>query len=245
MSQSAGSGGSTKRIAGRPAADGRQQILDAAARLFAKNGFAATTTRAIALAVGIKQASIYYHFDNKQDILAGMLSETVRPSLEFAAQLTRSDAPPHVQLYALSYFDVSLLSEGPANVGALYHLPEVRSERFEEFRRDRDLLRDEYGTRISAGYAAGTFGESAAPAVTTDLVFAFAESVISLRARDAQDLSQIPSIIAAGCLRLLSCGSADILHAEVAARELLAAGFREADRTGHGPLRGHAVAARP
>lgn len=234
-----------KRIAGRAGTDGRQQILDAAARLFATNGFAATTTRAIALAVGIKQASIYYHFDNKQDILAGMLSETVRPSLEFASQLGRSDAAPHVQLYALSYFDVSLLSEGPANVGALYHLPEVRSERFEEFRRDRDLLRDEYGARIGAGYAAGTFGASAAPAVTTELVFAFAESIISLRARDTDDLTQIPSIIASGCLRLLSCQPEDIAHAEVAARELLAAGFREADRTGHGPLRGHAVAARP
>lgn len=47
----------------------RQRILDEALRLFAERGSAGTSMRAIADAVGIRGASLYAHFDGKQDIL--------------------------------------------------------------------------------------------------------------------------------------------------------------------------------
>ncbi|GMA34709.1 helix-turn-helix domain-containing protein [Demequina litorisediminis] len=50
---------------------GRERILEAAARLFVEQGYAATTTRQISAAVDIKQPSLYYHFPNK----AAMLNE--------------------------------------------------------------------------------------------------------------------------------------------------------------------------
>ena len=43
----------------------RDEILDAAAALFAERGYAGTTTRAIAERVGIRQASLYHHFAGK------------------------------------------------------------------------------------------------------------------------------------------------------------------------------------
>jgi AcrR family transcriptional regulator len=205
----------------RHGASGREQILDAAAQMFSEQGYAATSTRMIAMAVGVKQASLYYHFASKEDILAGLLADTVQPSLAFARRLPRTNEPAHVQLYALTHFDVSLLCSGRWNIGALYYLPELRAERFSEFRRDRRLLRRAYGRRIAEGVRAGTF-TVATNDVATSLVFALAESVISLRSDGSQIDIALPEMIATSCLRLLSCDEEGIAAAAVECKRLRA-----------------------
>lgn len=47
----------------------KQEILDAALELFSVQGFEATSIAQIAGAVGIRKASLYSHFENKQAIL--------------------------------------------------------------------------------------------------------------------------------------------------------------------------------
>jgi TetR/AcrR family fatty acid metabolism transcriptional regulator len=47
----------------------QQQILQAAARVFAKRGFEAATIRDVARAAGVAEGSIYLYFKNKQDLL--------------------------------------------------------------------------------------------------------------------------------------------------------------------------------
>jgi len=46
-----------------------ERLFDTAATLFWEKGYAATTTREIAAAVGIQQASLYYHIASKEDLL--------------------------------------------------------------------------------------------------------------------------------------------------------------------------------
>jgi len=46
-----------------------ERLFDTAAALFCERGYAVTTTREIAAAVGIRQASLYYHVANKEDLL--------------------------------------------------------------------------------------------------------------------------------------------------------------------------------
>jgi len=48
----------------------RDEILLAAARIFAKNGYAETSLREVCAAVGIQPASLYYHFPSKEDLFA-------------------------------------------------------------------------------------------------------------------------------------------------------------------------------
>jgi AcrR family transcriptional regulator len=203
----------------RSGASGREQILDAAAEMFGEHGYGAASTRKIAEAVGVKQASLYYHFTSKEDILAGLLAGTVKPSLDFAAKLPRSNEPPHVQLYALAYFDVTLLCSGRSNIGALYYLPELRAERFAEFRRDRQRLRRAYGRRIADGVRAGSFTVSSTQ-VATLLVFALAESVISMRSDGSRLSDELPAMIATSCLRLLSCDEDEIASAAAKCKQL-------------------------
>ena len=56
----------------------RKKILDAAARLFREQGFAATTLRQIAKRANIEAASVYYYFESKDEILDEVLELGIR-----------------------------------------------------------------------------------------------------------------------------------------------------------------------
>ncbi len=204
---------------GRAGTGGRAQILDAAAELFTEQGYGAATTRQIADAVGVRQASIYYHFSNKQEILAELLADTVRPSLEYSRWLAPSGEPALVQLYALTRFDVTLLSGGEWNIGALYTMPELRTPEFAPFREERSLLQRAYGDRVAAAMAEGAI-QVEDETVATSLVFALAESVISMRAEGRSAHPDLPDLVAAGVLRILGCAERRITQIRIRAVKL-------------------------
>lgn len=52
----------------------RNQILDAAATVFAEKGFHSATTKEIASKAGVSEGTIYNYFDTKFDLLIGLLS---------------------------------------------------------------------------------------------------------------------------------------------------------------------------
>ena len=56
----------------------KQEILEAALDLFSVQGFEATSISQIADAVGIRKASLYSHFENKQAILDALVQEVLR-----------------------------------------------------------------------------------------------------------------------------------------------------------------------
>ncbi|WP_370942728.1 TetR/AcrR family transcriptional regulator [Amycolatopsis sp. cg5] len=149
--------------------DARQAVMDAAAELFTGAGYAATTTRAIAERAGLRQASLYYHFPAKEDLLAALLAETVRPSLDVARALLKVEAPAPARLWALAYSDIHLLGGGPHNLGALYLLPEISAPGLADFRAERLELKDAYRALIDG------------PTALTDLVFGLVESTALVR----------------------------------------------------------------
>ena len=51
----------------------RERTMEIAARLFAQNGFKGVSMRDIANAVGIKAASLYNHFSDKEDLYLSSL----------------------------------------------------------------------------------------------------------------------------------------------------------------------------
>ena len=178
-----GSGVGRPRASGAAAnrPDARQAVLDAAGELFTGAGYAATTTRAIAERAGLRQASLYYHFPAKEDILAALLAETVRPSLALAARLVADASPASVRLWALAYADIRLLGGARHNLGALYLLPEVSSPNLARFRAERAELKAAYGRLVAA---AGVAPE--AVAIRTDLVFGLVESIAVIRRDDPE-----------------------------------------------------------
>jgi AcrR family transcriptional regulator len=71
-------GTTTKRRPGRPrkadALDTKTRLQQAALRLFAQHGYAGTSIRAIASAVGLSESVLYAHFPSKQAIFDAVLT---------------------------------------------------------------------------------------------------------------------------------------------------------------------------
>ncbi len=61
-------------------ADVRRRILDAATALFARDGFDATATSAVARAAGVPKGLLFYHFPTKIDLLRNLLAERLPAS---------------------------------------------------------------------------------------------------------------------------------------------------------------------
>ena len=55
----------------------KQEILDAALEIFSVQGYEATSISQLAEAVGIRKASLYSHFENKQAILDALIQTTI------------------------------------------------------------------------------------------------------------------------------------------------------------------------
>ncbi|GGF21452.1 TetR/AcrR family transcriptional regulator [Williamsia phyllosphaerae] len=190
-----------RRTGGNP----REEILDAAGELFTTQGFAGTSTRAIAESVGMRQASLYHHFATKDDILAALLQDTVAPALDVARSLDPS-TPAITRLLDLIRYDAGQLAASRWNLGALYLLPELRGERFTAFRDVRVELREVY-----RALSVEVVGDPADGRV--HLPFRLVESVISMRsdglltepdtARGAAARASVVAAIADAAERLL------------------------------------------
>jgi AcrR family transcriptional regulator len=182
----------------RPGKTAREEILDAAAELFTNQGYASTSTRAIADAVGVRQASLYHHFATKDDILDALLVGTVDAPLELAGELLAETGPAAPRLHALVVSDVTQLCGNRWNLGALYLLPELRVDRFEQFRLRRDALRAHY-----RDLARQVVAECNGPSDADDLPFRLVESVINRRSDDNVCPPDQAWVIADGSLRTL------------------------------------------
>jgi AcrR family transcriptional regulator len=93
----------------RPGKTAREEILDAAAELFTNQGYASTSTRAIADAVGVRQASLYHHFATKDDILDALLAGTVDAPLQLGGELLLESGPAAPRLHVLIVSEVTQL----------------------------------------------------------------------------------------------------------------------------------------
>lgn len=72
----------------------RSRILDTAAELFWRQGYHATTMRQIAAGVGIKAASLYNHFESKQELLFRIAYDTMSEMYEAVmASMASADKP--------------------------------------------------------------------------------------------------------------------------------------------------------
>ncbi|GAB2855472.1 TetR/AcrR family transcriptional regulator [Streptomyces deserti] len=182
----------------------RDELLAAAAELFTSRGYAATSTRAVAERAGMRQASMYHYVSGKEELLAELLESTVTPSLAYARELLADDAArAEDRLWELCRTDVELLCGGPHNLGALYLLPEVRTERFAGFHAVRAELKDVYRQLIAATTPGGALPKSGLD-LRTDLVFGLIEGVILVHRSDPQrPVSEFAKATADAALRIV------------------------------------------
>jgi AcrR family transcriptional regulator len=71
--------GETPKRRGRPPSGGREAILEAALELLRERGIARLTTREIAAAAGVSEASIFYHYRDRAGLLTAVFAEGLKP----------------------------------------------------------------------------------------------------------------------------------------------------------------------
>jgi AcrR family transcriptional regulator len=120
------------------ATDKRQQILDAAVRVFAREGFHATRVADVADEAGVAYGLVYHYFRSKDQILNEVFSE--RWSLLLATiEGTDGDTAPRERLATVAGFIIDSYRHDPelmkviivevtraANSFGRIHLPEIR-----------------------------------------------------------------------------------------------------------------------
>jgi AcrR family transcriptional regulator len=95
-----------------------QRILDVAEALFAERGFEGTSLRAIAAGAGLREPSLYRHFDGKRRLYAAVLDRALAPMAE-ALRAHAAGSAPERGRDALAGVMTDLLLEHP-RVAALF-----------------------------------------------------------------------------------------------------------------------------
>ena len=81
--------------------DRREQILDEAMRLFLEHGVQNVSTRDIARAVGIRQPSLYAHFNSRDDIAIKLSERAFAQLSERMSAAASSTGTPHERLRSM------------------------------------------------------------------------------------------------------------------------------------------------
>ena len=79
----------------------RRKLLDAAKRIFAKDGFEAARLEDIAAGAGYTRGAFYANFKSKEDIFFALLEEWVRERIESLTDALRRHSDPAEKLVAL------------------------------------------------------------------------------------------------------------------------------------------------
>jgi len=80
----------------------RQKIIDTAAELFARQGYAATSVNDLGRAVGLAKGALYYYIGSKENLLIEIQGRVMTPLLSRARQIAALDADPLVRMRLLS-----------------------------------------------------------------------------------------------------------------------------------------------
>jgi AcrR family transcriptional regulator len=163
-----------------PPVDKRRQILDAAIRVFARQGFHATRVADIADEAGVAYGLVYHYFESKDKVLNELFSE--RWSLLLAAidEADRSEAAPRAKLEAVASFIVDSYRHDPelmkviivevtraANSFGRTHLPEIRR------------AYESIAGIVAAGQEAGAFRRDVDPTFASMYFYGAIEQLLS------------------------------------------------------------------
>ncbi len=99
----------------------RDAILDAAIRLFGKQGYSGTSMRDIAAAVGVLPGSLYAHIASKEALLADIVEDGVNRFLAAVHPHTESDATPTAKLRAMMIAHVAVVADNPERSLVVFH----------------------------------------------------------------------------------------------------------------------------
>jgi AcrR family transcriptional regulator len=111
----------------------RGEVLDTAARLFARHGYDATSIRDIATDVGMQPSPIYYFFKSKDELFAAVYAEGVERIMAAVRSATRNGGAPWQRLRSASAAHLEALLTGGDYAAVVIRQPPGRDDELRDF----------------------------------------------------------------------------------------------------------------
>ncbi len=162
------------------ATEKRRLILDAAVRVFARQGFHTCRVSDIADEAGVAYGLVYHYFSSKEQILDTLFLERWDVMLQAIAEADAADRPPREKLYGIASFIIDSYRHDPelmkviivevtraANTFGLTHL---------------DKIRDAYAgiaAIVARAQAAGEFRSEITPEFAAQAFYGSVEQVLT------------------------------------------------------------------
>jgi TetR/AcrR family transcriptional regulator, cholesterol catabolism regulator len=135
----------------------KQEIVDAAARVFHEKGYESTSIQDIADEVGILKGSLYYYIESKEDLLYEILRSVHDEALQAIETAVEQETEPLDKIRAFITALVTYHTENLVRIGVFFHdFRSLRPERRVAIVRERDRYDRLLRTIIRQGQEDGT-----------------------------------------------------------------------------------------
>lgn len=108
----------------KEAEERKNEILDAAEKLFGAKGFDHTSTNDILNEIGIARGTLYYHFKSKEDILDAMIERITRHLIAKATDIVQKKEIPVLQRLTMTIMALNVNNELGLEVMQQVHKPQ-------------------------------------------------------------------------------------------------------------------------
>ncbi|MDP2017545.1 TetR/AcrR family transcriptional regulator [Hydrogenophaga sp.] len=141
----------------------RRELVTGAARLFRAQGFAGTSTRDIATAVGMRSGSPFYHFESKEALLAAVMLEGMQGALQrqnaaLASLPQGAGVRERLRVLVRNHFDVLLGPDSDFIPVMLYEWRSLNAAQRSEVNRLKDQYEADWVPVLAALHAQGQLG---------------------------------------------------------------------------------------
>jgi TetR/AcrR family acrAB operon transcriptional repressor len=110
----------------------RQQLLEAAQRVFADKGVSRTSLQDIALAAGVTRGAIYWHFKNKAELFNAMMDSAILPMEQTLQQMGHDVAQDPLAELERAMLQSMHSIENDAHTRALFEVATMKVEYVDE-----------------------------------------------------------------------------------------------------------------
>lgn len=108
----------------KEAEERREEILNAAEKLFSAKGFDNTSTGDILDAVGIARGTLYYHFKSKEEILDGVIQRITNRLMQDAGEIVRKKELPVLERLTKAIMSLNVESKIGYEIMEQVHRPQ-------------------------------------------------------------------------------------------------------------------------
>jgi AcrR family transcriptional regulator len=151
----------------------REQVLDAALKLFVKHGYEDSTVDEISRDAGLSKGSIYWYFDSKLDILFALTDRYTAQSQAEVVRMAGADKYGTEALYK-SHRDLRRADEKDPNrekllsqlMGLAARYPEIRTKMREYYRQWDDVVTELIERAVKEGKFSPVDARSISQAIT-------------------------------------------------------------------------------